>query len=457
MHFHNFQLKSIVIGSSVDISREKLSQIFLDSEFIHAQLTLKDPTYFNFRNSDLLPMIHSLPKGDTKDVLLKIITKLLGHDIIHLNQNDINFVKHHDSHLGCGIGVSNPIARTLVLSLDAEGDGESGAVQILKGRSPTNRATISSNLDSLGYLYGMVTHYYGFRQGRHEGKITGLAAYGKYSAATEILQNHVRVQNGYISLKYVKRNELAGLIKLIRQLGIARNVKTSLYDIVSAAASETKFYPDLAFAVQEVLESTVCEVTSYWLSKFEIHDVSLAGGVFSNVRLNAKLSELSSVRSVSVFPNMGDGGLSIGGIWNLLAQREQLGDGPLFENMYLSDEFFNKFPIPIGESDLTGIQFNPLENNHLVEVIVRHLIEGRFVGIHQNGVEFGPRALGNRTILFDPRNPSLGEELNKRLKRTEFMPFAPIVLKDFFDEYMGTENQSRQPFEYMTMTCKVKK
>ena len=337
--------------------------------------------------------------------------------------------------------------------MDGEGDWESGAVALLVDRKILERKILATHLDSLGHLYSCVTSHYGFKKSRHEGKITGLAAYGEYSGAVEILTQAIQIENGTIKLKYVKNNEKAKLLAILKRLGFVKKLYTSMDDIVNAALNESPMYPDLAFAIQSVLEKSVCEIIEYWAKKWQVNSVALSGGIFANVKLNQKISELPSINRVSIFPNMGDGGLSLGGVWWQLSQRNQLNDGTLFDSMYLSNNLFEKSNLSL---EFPGTTYSELKQNELVNLICDCIENGQVIGLHQNGVEFGPRALGNRSILFDPRRQDLGKKLNSRLKRTEFMPFAPVILEKYFHDFMSTNNNSLQPFKYMTMTCTVK-
>jgi carbamoyltransferase len=148
---------------------------------------------------------------------------------------------------------------------------------------------------------------------------------------------------------------------------------------------------------------------------------------------------------------MGDGGLSLGGIWHQLSVEGRLGQN-LFEDMYLSEEYFTR---NLGEVDLRGIEFSPLNSGEISVTVAKALARGLVVGLHVGGVEFGPRALGNRSILFDANRVDLGEKLNKKLKRTEFMPFAPVVLESHFHDYFEWSKSSLDVFQFMTMTCNV--
>jgi carbamoyltransferase len=193
------------------------------------------------------------------------------------------------------------------------------------------------------------------------------------------------------------------------------------------------------------------EVVQYWVSESDINNVSLAGGVFANVKLNQRIAEITSVENVNVFPNMGDGGISVGGVWSHLSKSNQLSKDALYQNMYLA-------PHAAEDSSIssTGLEIENFTNwsTHAIN-IAKEISEGKLVALHHGSMEFGPRALGNRSLILDARNREIINRANKRLNRTDFMPFAPIVLAERFEDYFFTTNKTLQPFNYMTMTCDV--
>jgi carbamoyltransferase len=362
---------------------------------------------------------------------------------------EFKWVKHHDAHLGCALGASG-LERTLLVSLDGEGDGESGVISLQENRKMSSRVTLMKDLDSLGLLYSAVTRRYDFKSGRHEGKITGLAAYGSYSQAVDLLLNAITICDGRLELKYAKSSIEKAALQLSRKVGMGRGKYMNISEIVDAAAQKTIFYPDLAHAVQEVLERSTLEIVEYWVGETEVVDISLAGGVFANVKLNQRIADLKHVRNVTIFPNMGDGGLSLGGIWHTLSQSNSLSKDKLYKDMYLGFDDLDSI------KEFDGVIKTDLSTKEIEIFCGRELSKGKYIGLHQSKMEFGPRALGNRSILFDPRSRVLGPQLNRRLGRTEFMPFAPAILEDNFSDYMETGNGSLDPFYYMTMTCGVK-
>jgi carbamoyltransferase len=367
--------------------------------------------------------------------------------------NKFSWVNHHDSHAGSALGVQHR-KTALIFSLDGSGDGESGLVAHYDPETGMKVLTRIPALDSLGELYSAVTRRYNFRANRHEGKITGLAAYGHQTQIVENLLRYIDIKNGVPVLAITKAEW-----KKIAKRRVARQIFSNLAldhdDIINKSCIDVYEYADLAFAIQEVLERSVLEIIDYWISKTGVRTIQLAGGVFSNVKLNQRISELKSVKEVWVFPNMGDGGLSVGGIWHSLASTGKLSEENLFADMYLGPENVqNEESRNLNDPNLV------IENISQEKVAARaakDIASNRIVAIHIGKMEFGPRALGNRSILLDPRNSEIILQANQRLRRTEFMPFAPVVSEEYVNEYFSIEGKNSQPFYYMTMTCQVKK
>ncbi len=411
--------------SDKTLARDSFSELFLSLNSIEKKLKTKNP----------------------KEIVEFSIRLLLGGKL----SKDVQFIwtNHHDAHIGCALGASG-LERSLLLSMDDEGDGESGALAWQENRELHSRVTLMRDLDSLGLLYSAVTRKYDFKSGRHEGKITGLAAYGSHSAAAEVLMNTISIKNGCLKLKYAKSRGSKALLAAIRVLGVNPKIYMNISEIVDAAAEEVEIYPDLAYAVQQVLEDATIEICKYWLEETRTSKISLAGGVFANVKLNQRISDLDQVDSVTIFPNMGDGGLSLGGIWHYLSKSNSLAPENLYEDMFLG------FDSEDSDCNLYGLSSTKMSVDQISKFCAEELAKGKYIGLHQGKLEFGPRALGNRSIIFDPRSSQLGPKLNKRLKRTEFMPFAPAILEDHFFDFMETKNGTLQPYESMTMTCNVR-
>ena len=377
----------------------------------------------------------------------------LGHE----SPNMIKWIAHHDSHSASGaIGAPwrNSVTDTLAFSFDGSGDNESGVIQKFSNKGFVKDLARIPFTQSLGNVYSEVTARYGFKKNRHEGKITGLAALGSFSPAVEYLLNCVVVKNG-VPVINLSKNQFTWIINRILVKSNLTNFKKpkSIERMIDVATSVAPNYPDLAFAIQEVIEDRIVDVVKFWINETGTRDITLSGGVFSNVKLNQKIGELADVKKLFIFPNMGDGGLSAGGVWRYLFENKRLGQGVMFDNMYLGPAS-SKFSLTTPDS-VNVMTFEKGED--LYSEIANLLAAGYIGGSCIGQMEFGPRALCNRSILAAPFNSEINKSLNLRLKRTEFMPFAPVVLAEYAEEIFDlSKYDSLVPFEYMTMTCDVK-
>lgn len=440
--FDNFEIRKldkVIIGSHEHLSSETVNRFLSQEE--------ANPSNPRGRALDPFPGFTGKINSPKKELtqFLKTSSKLRG-----LPETEVIYLNHHDSHLGCGIPLLGQDSG-LILSLDGEGDGESGAISIKMEKQKMVQLARFSSLDSLGLLYAAVTKKYNFKPLHHEGKITGLAAYGKHSKMVDELLKFVVVENGQITLRYTKKKLMRVLGRTSHSFGIKSTVPMSIDHIIEMIYSANGNYPDLAFAVQFVLEKSVTEIVEYWIKKTGVHNISLTGGVFANVKVNQKLSEMDEVNNVFVFPNMGDGGIAIGSIWSWMENRGLPISSDAFSSMYIGTAQDTRFEYQTS-ADLRTLV---LEGNNVSNAIAQDISKSMVVAVLNGSMEFGPRALGNTSILLDPRNPEIIKSVNLRLKRTEFMPFAPSVMEEHFDEYFDTGNQNLQPFYFMAMTCNV--
>ncbi len=374
---------------------------------------------------------------------------------------NIVFRNHHDAHVFSGIG-SAEYEHGLAFSLDGEGDGESGVVKKFwseNGLIKSKDLARIPNTASLGYLYTAVTNRYNFKPTFHEGKITGLASFGDGGKALDFLISKVHVTDGVPHFDIPSKRVLRLINELIQRTTKRSNLIYSLDNLADLAAKKSANYPDLAAAVQEVLELSVCRIIDHFIEKTDEFDLTLSGGVFANVKLNQRIAEMVKVQKVSVFPAMGDGGLSIGGAWDYLHSIGKLSNNKKYSNMYL-DPGLDLNHLDLGLQSLDGFPALVVEENigQSRAKKIAHLVDqGQIVGLIYGPMEFGPRALLHRSIIADPRNKEINDTLNRRLRRTEFMPFAPVCKFEDAHTLFQIENfKDLTPFQYMTMTCGVR-
>jgi len=464
---HRFpEVKQIVYGSDVSMPKFQVLQM-VASEMGNPsnRRGLALPPFPSFENSN--SQWNKVDRGFERLKLHEFVIQKF--DGLRELRNPI-FVRHHDSHVGSSLPMANG-QDTLLVSLDGAGDGESGTIQIYKSaKNEVHSLLRISDLDSLGLLYSAVTKTYNFRPMHHEGKITGLAALVDESTIAELgelFSRYVTVKAGRPLLSYTKSRSLRLIVRLLHEKGLLSSSAASIEEIaeICARSEMVKSYPDLAFAVQNSLENIVTEMIRYWIQCTGVRKIALTGGVFSNVKLNQKILELPEVEKVSVFPNMGDGGLSLGGVWS---HQQKMGVRLLqdsFDDMYLGPSYKDRFSLagiagveelPESLRSRLGVKLSIHKTPLNPRVVAEQIAQQKVVGLIIGRMEFGPRALGNTSILIDPRQKSLVDIVNKRLKRTEFMPFAPMVKEDCFHDYFKVNDNDLDSYRYMTMTCNVR-
>ena len=327
--------------------------------------------------------------------LLKYILSKRLHPLI--KDKPILFVDHHLCHASAAF-FSSEFNESLVASFDGYGDGYSGKIYVANGKSLKKILAVNA-LDSFGLYYSLITEFLGFTPERHEGKVTGLAAYGTYE--------NVKEKFPFILSKTMKPKYLGkGDIK-------------DLKDIKSKFSQYRK--EDVASWLQYNVEEHVCRIISYYMKKYGQNNICLAGGLFANVKLNQRISELEEVKQIYIYPAMSDAGISHGAILSLVREKEVLNN--VYYGPDYSDQYIEK--ILIAE----GIKYTKSKN--IANKIATLLSQGKIIARFNGRMEYGPRALGNRSIIVQATDNSINEILNKKLHRTEFMPFAPVILKEY--------------------------
>ncbi len=377
----------------------------------------------------------------------KIRTLLLAVGI----SAEIAFFDHHACHAASAYYASGE-DDVLAITLDGEGDLCSGSVRVCSKGQMETLTTVPSSA-SLGWLYSEMTRFCGFKVSRHEGKITGLAALGNPEQGWEILKKQILVEDGAIIYPHSTPlwkfyNRVRMKLKLIPY---SSNPWRIIIDSISHLPQK-----DMAAAVQYALEQRACEFISYWVQKTGKQNLVLAGGIFANVKLNQRISEMPSVQSLFVFPDMGDGGNAYGAA--MLAYHRTHPYTPQERRMkdaYLGPQFDDAAI----ERALSAESLIVYRKTDTIEQETAALIaEKKIVGWFQGRMEYGPRALGNRSVLAHPTDASINKWLNDRMKRTEFMPFAPSCLYEASEELFHMEKSSmKRPAEFMTITFDMKK
>jgi len=365
-------------------------------------------------------------------------------------QGKLQFSEHHLSHAASAFFPS-PFDEAIVLTMDGVGEWATTSVAIGRG----NALDIVREIHfphSLGLLYSAFTYYTGFKVNSGEYKVMGLAPYGEPKYAKLIRDHLIDVKpDGSFRMNMAYFDYCTGLKMTNDRFdalfgGPARKPEEML----------TQRHMDLAASVQSVLEDVVLTMTASLRREFGIDRLCLAGGVALNCVANGKVLRSGNFRDIWIQPASGDAGGALGAALasyylHSKSPRSVPQQGDAMRGSYLGPEF-RQADIEARLSRI-GAKFTVLDDAALLDTTARHLADGSAVGWFQGRMEFGPRALGGRSILGDPRAPSMQKTLNLKVKyRESFRPFAPSVRREDVAEWF--EHDSDSP--YMLIVADVR-
>lgn len=293
---------------------------------------------------------------------------------------------------------------------------------------------------SIGLLYSAFTQYCGFKVNSGEYKLMGLAPYGKPIYKQLIYDNFVSVSDDGIVKLSLSNFGFLNALKMINK----RFENVFGQPARSPEGKMTQFYKDVAASIQKVTEEILVKVASYVLKTTNKKNLVLGGGVALNCVANAELIKQLEVEKVYVYSASGDGGCAMGAaLW-----RSETVVNPNAEFLGIS---FTEEEIIKELDNYFNIVFEKLEGNNLYVQIAKFLANDEVVGWFQDRMEFGPRALGNRSILANPENKEMQSILNLKIKKREgFRPFAPVILDEFFDDYFVDNNADYSNMLFVT-------
>lgn len=337
-----------------------------------------------------------------------------------LGDKPVRRFHHHDTHAANAFHAS-PFAEALVVTLDGYGSGCCGGIYTAGPGGITNLHRFRFP-NSLGIFYEHVTSGLGFKPSRHEGKIVGLAAYGDPKHLADVLLARFDVTDGDIVIK-------GGLDHYVTRAYAAHFAKR-----------------DVAAAYQSVLEEVTRRAVAHWLKQTGLSRVVVSGGVHANVKLNQRIREAAGVEAIFVYPNMGDGGCGTGAA--LLAFGHDKLPAGGFDTVYFGPDYSEaEIKAALDRAGLTYERHDDVEER-VADLLAKDTIVGRFNG----RMEYGPRALGNRSVLYPAKEPEVNQWLNKQLGRTEFMPFAPACLAEAAPRLFKNLSGCEKTAEFMTIT-----
>ena len=381
------------------------------------------------------------------------IKNILNHEFNNDKfQGEVVNIEHHLAHLSSCFHVS-PFEESCIISVDGFGDFAS----TVWGYGEKNDINIDKRIHfphSLGIFYQSITQYLGFKNYGDEYKIMGLAPYGKPKYLNELKKILFIKSNGVfeLNLKYFDFHKSnfkytwdSGLVhvdnlysnSLEKLLGRSRQKSEDL----------TQFHKDIAHSTQKLYEEAFLNIVNSLYEKYKSKNLCIAGGCGMNSVANGKVKQLSKFENIYIQPAAGDAGGAIGSAFSTYLNKLNNKRTFVMNHAYWGNSYNSKYITNAIETKKlnTNNSFeikNMNNTNELCKDVANHISNGKVIGWFQGRMEWGPRALGNRSILGDPRRKNMKDILNVKIKRREsFRPFAPSILEEYSKDWFNIDDK----------------
>ena len=434
-------------------SNLKLSEIdyivFYEKPFLKFERLLE--TYVAFAPRGFAQFSKAMPTWLREKLFQKkmLISSLKEHDKNFSDENKMLFSEHHLSHAASAFYPS-PFEEAIVLTADGVGEWATTTVAIGKG----NKLEIKKEIHfphSLGLLYSAFTYYIGFKVNSGEYKLMGLAPYGTPKYVNDIKNNLIDIKSdGSFRLNQDYFNYTTGFTMTNSKFNslFGKKPRNSKNEKI------TQFHMDIAASIQKITEEVMFALTSSLRNEYKIPNLCLAGGVALNCVANGKILKNKIFEKIWIQPAAGDAGGSLGAalaFWHIEKNKER--------NFSKTDGMQGSFLGPKysqeeieRELNKLGAKFHVLDEEKIIDKTAECLSRGEAIGWFQGRMEFGPRALGGRSILGDARSPTMQKNLNLKVKyRESFRPFAPSVLINDASNWFNISDES----PYMLLVASV--
>ena len=424
--------------------------VFYEKPFLKFERLLE--TYVAFAPKGFLSFSKAMPVWLRDKLFQKkmLINELKRHDKNFKDIKKINFSEHHLSHAASAFYPS-PFEDALILTADGVGEWATTTVAVGKKNSLEIKKEIHFP-HSLGLLYSAFTYYTGFKVNSGEYKLMGLAPYGTPKYKDKIYNNLIDVkEDGSFNLNQDYFNYATGLTMINKKFCnlFGRKNRDSEKDKVE------QFHMDIAASIQIVTEEIMIKLVKFLKAEYKINNLCLAGGVALNCVANGKILEENLFDNIWIQPAAGDAGGSLGAAlayWYLEMKEDRKDiQNDEMQGSYLGP-YYNLEQIEEELKEL-GASYQVLDEEELIDKTTDEIIKGNAIGWFQGRMEFGPRALGGRSIIGDPRSEKMQKILNLKVKyRESFRPFAPSVLREKVNDWFELKTVS----PYMLLVAKVK-
>ena len=437
--FPNNAIKFCCDNARIDLSEISLV-VFYEKPFLKFERLLE--TYLSIAPRGFISFKNSMPLWIKEKIFQKqnIHQELSAMDPKVDWKTRLRFSGHHLSHAASAFFPS-PFDNATVVTVD--GVGEWCSTGIFEGEGHKLSQLKSINFPhSLGLLYSAFTFYTGFKVNSGEYKLMGLAPYGTPKYKNIILDNLIETKSDGSFRLNMKYFDFASGLKM------TNHHFASLFggDARTPESEITQREMDIAASIQVVTEEVMLNLVKHAQEITGRENLCLAGGVALNCVANGKFFREGIFKNIWIQPPAGDAGGALGAalaVWHIELKKNRVtyGNTDSMKGTYLGPQFCNK-EIEKELSDL-GATFKKHSTDKLIEIVANELAEGKAVGWMQGRMEFGPRALGARSILADPRQPDTQKKLNLKIKyRESFRPFAPSVLEEYVSSWFDLDNSS---------------
>ena len=432
----------------------KLSEVdhivFYEKPFLKFERLLE--TYVGFSPRGFRSFSMSMPLWLSE----KLFQKKLLFEALKKQDNNfndikkINFSEHHLSHAASAF-FSSPYDEAIILTLDGVGEWATTTVSLGKN----NKINILKEIHfphSLGLLYSAFTYFLGFKVNSGEYKVMGLAPYGEPKFKDIILNKLIDVRaDGSFRLNMDYFNYATGLTMTNHKFAKLFNIEKR-----KPENKLLKIHMDIAASIQAATEEVVLKITRFLYSEYKIENLCMAGGVALNCVANSKILNDGLFKNIWIQPASGDAGGALGSAqvfyYQELDNKREILKTDSMNGSYLGPQFTDDQVEQ--ELNSCGANYKKLTSNQIIKDTVKALAEEKAVGWFQGRMEFGPRSLGNRSIIADPRSDKMQKNLNLKVKyRESFRPFAPAVLFEKVSEWFEISTES----PYMLFVADVKK
>ena len=424
--------------------------VFYEKPFLKFERLLE--TYVGFSPSGFKSFSMSMPLWLREKLFQKkmLFDALKEQDNNFNNIKKINFSEHHLSHAASAF-FSSPYDEAIILTLDGVGEWATTTISL----GINNKINILKEIHfphSLGLLYSAFTYFLGFKINSGEYKVMGLAPYGVPKFKDIIFSKLIDVKDdGSFKLNMDYFNYATGLT-------MTNNKFAKLFNMERREPENKllQIHMDIAASIQTVTEEIVLKITRFLFKEFKMPNLCLAGGVALNCVANSKILKEGLFKNIWIQPASGDAGGALGAAqafyYQELNNKREISKVDLMKGSYLGPQFTDDQV----ENELKncGANYKKLNLDQIIKDTAKALSEEKAIGWFQGRMEFGPRSLGNRSIIADPRSEKMQKNLNLKVKyRESFRPFAPAVLFEKVSEWFEINSES----PYMLLVADVKK